>query len=323
VSRRLRRLPTVLLPLVLVAGGATACGDDTGGTGSSSSASSGALSAVSISGKPGEAPEVTYKKQMNAGDIAAKTLVEGDGAEVKQGDQVATQIYVGNGYTKEKAFSTYDQGTPEQITLNSQLSPVFAKALEGHTLGSRIAVTASAEKAFGAQGNPQLKIGNKDSVLLVVDLISVSKVLDKPQGAKQASPSWAPELQTDGKGGVTGLDFKGTPKPDGTLRSAALIAGKGAKVKSGQSITVDYLGQVYGGKKPFDDSYSRGEPTSFDIGTGGVIPGWDKTLVGARVGSRMILAIPPAEGYGEQGNPQAGIKGTDTLYFVVDILAAS
>jgi peptidylprolyl isomerase len=323
VSRRLRRLPSVLLPLVLVAGGATACGDDTGEKASSSSASSGALSAVSISGKPGEAPKVTYKKQMNAGDVATKTLVEGDGAEVKQGDQVATQIYVGNGYTKEKAYSTYDQGTPEQITLNSQLSPVFAKALEGHTLGSRVAVTASAEKAFGEGGNPQLKIGNKDSVLLVVDLISVSQVLDGPRGTKQAAPSWAPELQTDGKGGVTGLDFKGAPKPDGKLRSAALIEGKGATVKSGQSITVDYLGQVYGGKKPFDDSYSRGEPTSFDIGTGGVIPGWDKTLVGARVGSRLILAIPPAEGYGDQGNAQAGIKGTDTLYFVVDLLAAS
>ncbi len=41
------------------------------------------------------------------------------------------------------------------------------------------------------------------------------------------------------------------------------------------------------------------------------------------VGSRVILEIPPADGYGEQGNEQAGIKGTDTLFFVVDILKAS
>lgn len=323
VSRRLRRLPALLLPLVLVAGGATACGDDSGDTSSSSSSSSAPLDAVSISGKPGEAPKVTWKKRMDASDIETKTLVEGDGAEVKEGDQVATQIYVGNGYTQEKAFSTYDQGRPEQITLNSELSPLFAKALENHTLGSRVAVTASAEKAFGEGGNSQLKIGNKDSVLLVVDLISVSQVLDGPKGAEQKAPSWAPALKTDGESGVTGLDFKGTPKPDGKLRSAALIQGTGATVKSGQSITVDYLGQVYDAKEPFDASYSRGEPTSFDIGTGGVIPGWDKTLVGAKVGSRMILAIPPADGYGKQGNAQAGIKGTDTLYFVVDILAAS
>ncbi len=142
------------------------------------------------------------------------------------------------------------------------------------------------------------------------------------EGTEQKAPSWAPGLQADGNGGVTGLDFSKAPKPDGKLRSAALIQGKGAAVKAGQSITVNYLGQVYGAAKPFDDSYSRGEPTSFGIGTGGVIPGWDKTLVGATVGSRMILAIPPADGYGKQGNPQAGIKGTDTLYFVVDILAA-
>ena len=56
---------------------------------------------------------------------------------------------------------------------------------------------------------------------------------------------------------------------------------------------------------------------------GQVVPGWDKTLVGQNVGSRVILAIPPEEGYGKQGQPDAGISGTDTLYFVVDILGAS
>ena len=54
-----------------------------------------------------------------------------------------------------------------------------------------------------------------------------------------------------------------------------------------------------------------------------MISGWDKTLVGQKVGSRLILAIPPEEGYGKKGQPTAGIKGTDTLYFVVDILGAS
>ena len=50
--------------------------------------------------------------------------------------------------------------------------------------------------------------------------------------------------------------------------------------------------------------------------------GWDKELVGKTVGSRVILSIPPADGYGKEGNKDAGIKGTDTLFFVVDILAA-
>ncbi|HEX8095415.1 FKBP-type peptidyl-prolyl cis-trans isomerase, partial [Jatrophihabitans sp.] len=55
---------------------------------------------------------------------------------------------------------------------------------------------------------------------------------------------------------------------------------------------------------------------------GAVIPGWDKTLVGQRLGSRVLLSIPPADGYGSQGQPDAGITGTDTLVFVVDLIAA-
>ncbi len=55
---------------------------------------------------------------------------------------------------------------------------------------------------------------------------------------------------------------------------------------------------------------------------GTVVKGWDDGLVGQTVGSRVLLAIPPELGYGKTGNEDAGISGTDTLYFVVDILAA-
>jgi len=53
-----------------------------------------------------------------------------------------------------------------------------------------------------------------------------------------------------------------------------------------------------------------------------VIPGWNDGLPGVTVGSRVMLVIPPAYGYGKAGNSQAGIKGTDTLVFVIDILDA-
>ena len=56
---------------------------------------------------------------------------------------------------------------------------------------------------------------------------------------------------------------------------------------------------------------------------GGVIAGWDEGLVGQTVGSQVLLVIPPEQGYGSEGNPDAGISGTDTLVFVVDILAAT
>ena len=53
-----------------------------------------------------------------------------------------------------------------------------------------------------------------------------------------------------------------------------------------------------------------------------MIPGWDKGLVGQTVGSRVLLVIPPSDAYGSAGQSQAGIKGTDTLVFVVDIISA-
>ena len=53
-----------------------------------------------------------------------------------------------------------------------------------------------------------------------------------------------------------------------------------------------------------------------------MIPGWNKGLVGQTVGSRVLLVIPPSDAYGSAGQWQAGIKGTDTLVFVVDIIGA-
>jgi FKBP-type peptidyl-prolyl cis-trans isomerase len=79
---------------------------------------------------------------------------------------------------------------------------------------------------------------------------------------------------------------------------------------------------VYGTGKVFDSSYASGNLLSLPVGVGQLVPGFDKGIVGQTVGSRVLLVLPPADGYGKAGNPQAGIKGTDTIVFVVDILAA-
>ena len=305
-----------MLALVL-----TSCGSDNSSDGADPDGQEG-LKAATITGAVGKAIDVEWKSPMTSEDLVTDVLETGDGPEVQAGDQVLVHIWIGNGFTQEKSFSTYDQGKPEAVTVDDNLSPVFADAIKGQTIGSRVAVTAPADQAFGESGNPDLGIANKDTVLVVMDLIEINVVLDGPSGADKPAPSWAPELVQKG-GAVTTLDFKNAPKPNGKLRSATLVKGDGDVVEKGQTITVNYLGQVYGGKQPFDESYSKGSPASFGIGAGQVIPGWDKTLVGATVGSRLLLAIPPKDGYGDQGNKDAGIKGTDTLYFVVDILGAS
>jgi peptidylprolyl isomerase len=110
--------------------------------------------------------------------------------------------------------------------------------------------------------------------------------------------------------------------PPKTLQVKPLIKGNGAVVKKGQDLAVQYTGVIWRTGKVFDSSWSRNMPLTTVIGEGQVIPGWDTGLVGQTVGSRVLLVIPPADGYGSAGASQAGIKGTDTLVFVVDILAA-
>ena len=108
-------------------------------------------------------------------------------------------------------------------------------------------------------------------------------------------------------------------KPSNKLISKILIQGNGPKVTKGSLLIANYTGQIWGGKV-FDSSFSRHVASSFTIGVGQVIPGWDKTLVGLKVGTRVLLVIPPKYGYGPKGQPSAGITGKDTLVFVVDII---
>ncbi len=104
---------------------------------------------------------------------------------------------------------------------------------------------------------------------------------------------------------------------DGAIQ--VLSEGDGVVVEAGDLLLANYLGQVWDGEV-FDNSYDRGEPAAFPIGAGYVVTGWDQGLVGQKVGSRVLLSLPPSLGYGATGNPNAGIEGTDTIVFVVDIV---
>ena len=299
------------------------------GSGSGDSEEGGApLSSVTIEGKQGQEPKVTFDGRLDGSDPETEVLVEGDGDTVADGQTVSANWWIGNGYTEKEAQSTWTKGGGSQdVELTKDVLPFLREAMIGNQVGDRVVLLTSADDAFGEGGRPDLGIGNKDAVLAVVDILDVKDTvpptppLDGPQGEDKKPAGWAPTL-IEKDGVITGLDFSTAHKPSGKLIATTLVKGDGAKVKAGQTLTVDYLGQVYDAKAPFDESYSK-EPAEFPIGVGQVIKGWDERLVGRTVGSRVILEIPPADGYGETGNEQAGIKGTDTLFFVVDILAAN
>ena len=115
------------------------------------------------------------------------------------------------------------------------------------------------------------------------------------------------------------LTFPSTPPPPGVQR-AFLVEGTGPEVQQGDLLVANYYGAVWGSATPFDNSYDKKKAASFTIGTGAVVPGWDLALVGVPVGSRVLLTLSPSDGYGLAGNESAGISGTDTLVFVIDVL---
>jgi peptidylprolyl isomerase len=96
--------------------------------------------------------------------------------------------------------------------------------------------------------------------------------------------------------------------------------GSGQPAKPGDTLTVQYVGVLYANGKQFDASWDRpGQPFSFQLGAGGVIPGWDQGLVGLKPGGRRELIIPPALGYGSQGTPDGTIPPNAPLIFVIDL----
>ncbi len=275
------------------------------------------LSSLTVTGEVGAAPEVKWDGRVNVEKTETEVLTKGEGAAIKDGDAVLAHIWIGNGYTQMPAYDTFaTQAQP--VTLNDQTTKPLLKALEGQTLGSRVMVAASAEDAFGESGNPQLGIGNKDSVVFIVD--SLDTVRGEPAGKQSKMPAGMPTL-VEKDGVITGWDFSKADKPNGELQVVPLITGDGPEVGKGSTIVTRYLGQVFNSKKPFDESYSKPEPAVFNVD--GLVKGWQQGLEGIPAGSRVAIVVPPELGYGKAGNKDAGIKGTDTLYFVLDILAAN
>lgn len=309
--RRVRRPAAAVVPVLLLLA-LSGCGEETKPEGDFREG----FDAVSVSGDFGKKPEVDWKGQLEADGTETEVLVEGDGKKVAEGDQVQVNVWIGNGFTQKEAYTTYgeDGDTPETFTVDGQLTEVFHEALAGRTIGSRVAITTESAEIFGPTGNPEMGIGNEDGVVVVLDLMEMFQ----PPKPTDVAPDKLPRI-VYGKGAPTGFDFSGVDEPDqdGDLLRAVVREGKGKKVTTEDTLKVNYLGMVYEGKKPFDESYS-GQPAEFALNQ--VVQGWTYGLDGLKVGSRVILQIPPALGYGDR--EQQDIPANSTLYFVVDIKSA-
>lgn len=315
---RRRLVALTVVPLLLL--GAAGCGDSESdqpeaGTGSST----GSIQGLAVSGEFGETPEVTLDAPLELDATQKQVVSEGDGPTVEDGSIASLHLQVVSGKTGEKTIGTYDQGAPLTGPMTEgQIFPAVLDAVVGMPVGSRIAVAATPEDAFGAAGAEQYGIAPDETVVFVIDVMSVP--LDGPEGEAAEVPRDAPTIEEDDDGVVTGLTFEDAPeKPSGELQVIPVVEGEGEAVEKGDAVTFDYLGQIYGTDTVFDESYTSA-PRTFPVGVGNLIKAWDEGLVGVKAGSRVLIIAPPEYGYGKDGNPQAKIKGTDTLVFVIDVL---
>ncbi len=104
-----------------------------------------------------------------------------------------------------------------------------------------------------------------------------------------------------------------------SLQIETLRPGTGPEAKSGDNVTVHYVGTLTNGSK-FDSSRDRGKGFPFPLGGGRVIKGWDQGVAGMKVGELRKLTIPPSLAYGERGFPPVIPPGS-TLVFEVELLS--
>jgi peptidylprolyl isomerase len=310
-------LTVPVLGILLLAG----CGSGSAPT--SSSSGSGASSPVSVSGAFGSNPKVTIPASKASGSLAIKTVIKGTGPALAGTDSFVGNyaVYIWSGTTHKLALSTFTQGTPQVLAAKVGL-PGLAKALSGQKMGSRVLAVLPPSQAYGSQGNSQIGVGPSDTVVFVVDLIKNFAATASAAGTHVSDGGGPLPSVKATPGAMPTVTIPGAKEPS-KLVSKVLIRGSGEPVAKGEEVVTQYVGVNWRTKKVFDSSWSRKQAFGFELDATPeqIIPGWDKGLAGVPAGSRVMLVIPPAEGYGKNGNAQAGIKGTDDLVFVVDVLA--
>jgi len=258
---------------------------------------------IKVKGAFGKAVTKDFDAPVKANGLERTIIDKGDGAATVKGDELNVEITAFLGATGKALAAT---AAAKLKVGDAGLPAAFDAGISCVPIGSRVAVTVSAKDIYGDSGNTQLGIKATDTLVIVTDV--VSKV---PQLKPAAWPD-APTVTFD-KNGKPKVTLTGKPEKD--LRLKVLREGKGAVVKNGDTVTVNYQGTSWDKKNIFDQSYGK-TPQSF--ATNAVVAGFGAALVGQKVGTRLIVTIPPKYGYGEGKINSKDLVG-QTLVFVIEI----
>jgi FKBP-type peptidyl-prolyl cis-trans isomerase len=283
----------------------------------SSSGSGGGTGGVTVTGAYGKAPTVSIPSQAAGSALTVKTLVQGNGAEFSGGVVVANYVlYLWDGSTHKLAENTF---TSSPQLLGGTLPPGLATAITGKHVGSRILAIVPPADGYGSSA-AQAGISGSDTLVFVLDLLGVFANNESVTGTQTQAGAGLPTVSDTSAAAPTITIPAGAPPTK--LAVKTLIQGTGPQIQGGQYIVVQYTGVIWRTGKVFTSSWSGSQPAGMQVGvtTGGPITGLNVGLLGQRVGSRVLVVMPPDYGYGPKGQSSAGITGTDTLAFVVDIL---
>jgi FKBP-type peptidyl-prolyl cis-trans isomerase len=314
----MRRIAAALLVPSAACLALAACGSSAG------SSASNANAAVKVTGTFGKQPVVSIPSAAASAKLVIQTPIKGTGAALKSGDSALADVavYKWTGTKHTLIDSTYTSG-PQMIPATLGL-PGLATAMKGAHLGSRIVAVLPPKYGYGPTGSSQLQITGKDTLVWVLDLMQQYTATQSAAG-NQVSTGGGNLPTVTAKTGQEPVISVPKNAPPSKLSVTTLVQGSGPKLANGDTVVAQYVGSIWRTGKVFSATWPsaaqpHGIPFSFQLG-GGVIPGWNQALAGVPVGSRVMIVIPPALGYGPQGGqPSAGITKTDTLVFVIDVL---
>jgi len=271
---------------------------------------------VRVSGGFGEKPSIELAAPLAAETSQQTVVVAGKGPSTEVGDVVRVAITVFDAESgAELSTAGYTGDSGEQLTISGQFYvPGIEGALSCARAGSRTVTVASAADMQPA--TPGTAAPNPAAVI-VVDTFSLvpTSATGEPQAAVEGFPEVT--LADDGRPTVTIPDAD----PPTDLRIEVLKKGDGEVVPDPANVTVQYQGVTWRTGEVFDESWGRGSVASFS--TDQVVSGFAEAMIGQTVGSQVVVIVPPADGYGDAGEPGAEIEPTDTLVFVIDILAVA
>jgi peptidylprolyl isomerase len=316
----MRRIAAALLVPLAACVVLAACGS------SAAPSASNANAAVKVSGAFGKQPNVSIPAAQPSTKLDIQTPIKGTGPALKTGDSALADVavYKWDGTKHTLVDSTFTSG-PQMIPAQMGL-PGLATAMKGVHLGSRIVAVLPPKYGYGPQGSAQLHITGKDTLVWVIDIMQQYAATQSASGPQVSTGGGQLPTVTDKPGQAPTI---AVPKnaPPAKLSVTTLVKGSGPKLANHDTVVAQYVGAIWRTGKVFSATWPTstqpsGTPFSFQLG-GPVIQGFTQGLTGVPVGSRVMLVIPPALGYGPAGGQaSAGIKKTDTLVFVIDVLGS-